>query len=136
MATQPHDHHNAVAQQSSELANASAQVVAHRVTRMFMAGPLPSARDRKEFKRMVDEKQLAFGESWLAMIGHATTTQIALGNTAWRSLCYPWLGGGATPVAMATQMHQASVDMLQKGLAPMHRKAVANAKRLAKTPLR
>jgi hypothetical protein len=136
MATQPANQHNVVAQQSSELASASAQVVAHRVTRMLMAGPLPSARDRKEFKRMVDEKHLAFGESWLVMIGHATTAQVALGTTAWRSLCYPWLDGGATPAAMASQMQLAGIDMIQKGLEPMHRKAVANAKRLAKTPLR
>lgn len=136
MATQPKNPNSSVARQSSELANASAQVVAHRMTRMALAGPLPSARDRKEFKRMVDEKHLAFGESWLAMIGHATLSQVALGSTAWRSLCYPWLGGGATPAVMASQIQLASIAMIQKGLEPMHRKAVANAKRLAKTPLR
>ena len=136
MATPSRKQPNAVAQQSGELASASAQVIAQRMTRMVRAGPLPSARDRKEFKRMVDEKQMAFGESWMAMVGHATTAQMALGTTAWRSLCYPWLGGGATPATMASQIHQAGIDMVQKGLEPMHRKAVANAKRLAKTPLR
>jgi hypothetical protein len=41
---------------SGELAAAATQVVAHRVTRMVLAGPNPSARDRNEFKRMVGEK--------------------------------------------------------------------------------
>lgn len=136
MAKPSRNRHTAVAQKSGELASASALVVAHRVARMAMAGPLPSARDRQEFQRMVEEKQQAFVESWLAMIGHGAATQVTLGTTAWRSLFHPWLGGGTTPAAMASQMHQAGIGMIQKGLAPVHRTAVANARRLAKTPLR
>lgn len=125
-----------MAQTSSELAAASSQVVAHRVARMAMAGPMPTARDRTEFQRMVSEKHQAFSESWLAMASQSLIAQQAIATTAWRSLCYPWLGGGATPSAMATQMQEAGMGVINKGLAPVHRKAVANAKRLAKTPLR
>jgi hypothetical protein len=70
------------------------------------------------------------------MIGHTTVTQLTLGTTAWRSLFSPWLGGGAMPADMVSQMQLASIGMIQKGLAPVHRKAMANARRLAKTPLR
>ena len=56
MAAQNHARQQAVARRTSELMNASTQVVAHRVTRMTLAGPVPSARDRKEFQRMVNEK--------------------------------------------------------------------------------
>ncbi|MEX1165505.1 MAG: polyhydroxyalkanoate granule-associated phasin [Hydrogenophaga sp.] len=122
-------------QKSNELAAASSQVVAHRVTRMVLAGPMPSERDRTEFTRMVEEKHQAFSESWLAMAAQSLVAQQAITTTAWRSMFYPWLGGGATPRAMAEQMQQAGMGVIQKGMAPVHRKAMANAKRLAKTPL-
>jgi hypothetical protein len=135
MASRSNRSQQAMAQKSSELATASSQVVAHRVTRMVLAGPVPSARDRTEFQRMVSEKQQAFTESWMAMATQAVQANLALTSTAWRSLCYPWLGGGATPSAMASQMQEAGMGVINKGLAPVHRKAMANAKRLAKTRL-
>ena len=52
-----------VARQATDLAVAAPQVVAHRLTRMAMAGANPSARDRREFTRMVSEKQTAFQQS-------------------------------------------------------------------------
>lgn len=135
MASRKPAQQQALNKQSSELASASSQVVAHRVTRMMLAGPTPNKRDRTEFTRMVNEKHQAFAESWLAMAAQSLVAQQAIATTAWRSLCYPWLGGGATPGAMAEQMQQAGMGVIQKGMAPVHRKAVANAKRLAKTSL-
>jgi hypothetical protein len=41
-----------------------------------------------------------------------------------------------SPVVLATQMHNAALDVLGKGMAPVHQRAVANAKRLARTRLR
>ena len=46
-----------VARQATDLAVAAPQVVAHRLTRMAMAGANPSARDRREFTRMVSENR-------------------------------------------------------------------------------
>jgi len=68
----------------AELGLAAPLVVAHRIARMALAGPLPSARDRLEFAEMVIDKQVAFA----------------------------------------------------KGIAPVHRKAVGNARRLARTRIR
>src|SRR5438128_1971363 len=51
----------------SELAFAVPQVVAHRLTRMALAGPVLSARDRREFHGMGQEKVHAFWQSWFAM---------------------------------------------------------------------
>ena len=39
-----------------EMSMASAQVIAHRTTRMAAAGPIPNASDRQEFRRMGQEK--------------------------------------------------------------------------------
>ena len=46
---------------------AAPQVVAHRLGRMAVAGPRPSAQDQREFHRMGAEKLAAFGEAWQAM---------------------------------------------------------------------
>ena len=53
--------------QASELMVAAPQVVAHRLGRMALAGPKPSAKDQREFHRMGAEKLAAFGEAWQAM---------------------------------------------------------------------
>ena len=122
---------------TAELALAVPQVVAHRLLRMAHAGPHLSARDRKEFARMVAEKHTAFGESWNAMALQALQSQrtfaaaLALAATPTRST-------RASPAAqtLAAQLQQATLAVLGKGLAPVHRRAVANAKRLARTRLR
>ena len=51
---------------AADIAVASPQVVAHRVARMALAGPVLNDRDRKEFTGMVQEKQLAFAQSFVA----------------------------------------------------------------------
>ncbi|HVZ42962.1 MAG TPA: hypothetical protein VHA82_04050 [Ramlibacter sp.] len=92
-----------VARQVMELAFAAPQVVAHRTARMARAGARPTARDRAEFTRMGTEKFAAFCSSWAAMWG---------------------------------AMYSAQFEMMSKvmaaGLAPVHTKAVANARRLGR----
>jgi hypothetical protein len=122
--------------QAVELAFAVPQVVAHRVTRMAVAGPTLSARDRKEFQRMGAEKTAAFGESWNAMTLQAFRAHQALAASFLRSFWSPSLKGRPSASAVAAQWQSAALDVLGKGMAPVHRKAVANAKRLARTKLR
>src|SRR4051812_38266038 len=71
MATRRSRVSRSLATQAAELALAVPQVVAHRVTRMALSSAKPSPRDRREFERMVAEKNIAFGESWKAMATHA-----------------------------------------------------------------
>jgi len=122
---------------TAELALAVPQVVAHRLLRMAQAGPHLSARDRKEFTRMVAEKNSAFSESWNAMALQGLQSQRAFA-AALALAAMPARPARATPAAhaLAAQMHHATLAVLGKGLAPVHRRAVANAKRLAKTRLR
>jgi hypothetical protein len=122
---------------TAELALAVPQVVAHRLLRMAHAGPHLSARDRKEFARMIAEKNSAFGESWNAMAlqalqSHRTfAAALALAATPPRST-----RAGPAAHALAAQLQEAALAVIGKGLAPVHRRAVANAKRLARTRLR
>ena len=116
----------------AELAVAVPQVVAHRMTRMAIAGPKLSKRDRKEFERMVAEKNIAFAQACQAMAMQAVRTHQSFAASLLRSMASP---GSSMPVSMA-QMQRAALGLLGQGMAPFHRKAVANAKRLARTRLR
>ncbi len=106
---------------TAELAFAVPQVMAHRLTRMALAGPFPSERDRREFQGMAQEKVHAFYQSWFAM-GWAVTK-------AYQKASIAMLQGARVPLIDANQI-------LSQGLAPVHRKATANARRLARTALR
>ena len=107
-----------LAVQSVELGIAAPQVIAHRLARM----------DSAEFQRMGFEKFAAAGEAWTAMATQAflENQKIALGLM--QSFWFPWMR--PAPKSLATQMTQATQAILGKGMAPVRRRAVANAKRL------
>jgi hypothetical protein len=110
------------ARKVAELGFSVPQVVAHRVTRMAAAGPVLSARDSKEFYGMVLEKQVAFSQSFVGMTMEMArlNQQFLLG---WFLGRRPDMIGGLNSV-------------VAKGLSPVHRKAVSNAKRLARTKIK
>jgi hypothetical protein len=120
----------------AELATAAPQVVAHRLARMALSGPQLSARDRKEFELMVAEKHAAFGEAWNAMAVQAVLANRALGASFLKSFLAIGLGKKPSAARSAAQLQRAALGVLGKGLAPVHRKAVANARRLGRTKLR
>jgi hypothetical protein len=106
-----------LARQATELAIAVPQVVAHRLTRLAFAGPVPSARDRREFYAMGQEKVHAFWQSWFAM-GWAMVEAMQQG---WLAV----LQGARVPMLDTDRI-------LSQGLRPVHRRATANARRLAR----
>ena len=121
-----------LARQAAELAVAVPQVIAHRLTRLARAGPAPSARDRKEFRRMGAEKAAAFAESWNAMALQAFEANQTLALSFLRGFGSPARAKSPAPSA-ARRVGCAVTGIVQKGLAPVHRCAVANAKRLGRT---
>ncbi len=122
--------------QMAALQMAVPQVVAHRVTQMALAGARPSANDRAEFNLMVAEKQTAFMQSWAAMWMEGLRSQQRMAwslATAWRSpkdVCH--LG----PAALQQRLMREGAQVLSHGLAPVERKATANAKRLSRNKVR
>ena len=118
--------------QLAELALAVPQVVAHRSARLALAGPLPNARDRREFGRMTSEKGVAFFESWLALWWHGLRAQQTLALALWRASA---AGAPAAGAALLGAVN-AGAAVLGHGMAPVHRRAVANARRLRHTPMR
>jgi len=126
--------HGSLMVKATELAVAAPQVVAHRVMRMALAGRSPSARDRREFQQMGTEKMAAFFESWNAMAIHALRANGEVAASFWRSWWAFWLSGTLSP--WRPQFHDRVFGVLSQGIGPVHRRALANAKRLARTSLR
>jgi hypothetical protein len=112
-----------LAQQTLGLSMAAPLVVAHRVGRMAMAGTNPSARDRKEFHLMGAEKMAAFYESWAAMGWAAMRAQQSLAASMLRS----W-----SPLPSTAALTTQALRVMSQGMAPVHRRAVGNAKRLGR----
>ena len=118
--------------QSLELGIAAPQVIAHRVARMASAGTSPSARDRAEFHRMGIEKIAAANEAWTAMATQAFLENQELALTFMQALWFPWIRPTPTVRSVSRQMNRAAVGILGKGMAPVRRRAAANAKRLGR----
>jgi hypothetical protein len=107
-----------------ELSLAVPQVVAMRTARMLAAGVNPSARDRREFERMGTEKVVAFWESMNVMGLEIAKAQQQYALLAMRQWWSPWVSPWSAAVSAA--------KVLDKGLAPVHKRAKANARRLRK----
>jgi hypothetical protein len=136
MPIRPQRKIKSVGTKTAELAMAVPQVMAHRFTRLAMAGTRLSVRDRKEFERMVAEKNTAFTEAWQAMAKQSVRAHRALAVSVWQSLWLPSLRRKPSAGTLAAEFHRAALDIVGKGIAPVHRKALANARRLARTKLR
>ncbi len=127
------------------IATGAPQVIAMRVARMAAHGPNPSASDRREMHRMVDEKNKAFSDAWTAMGAQSLQMQKAfwqsLTQTLMQTMLRPWwLGAGSASPAKAftlPKMHSPmSHGMAQvakvaaAGLAPVSRRVRSNVTRL------
>ena len=122
----------ALAAQVFDLGLAVPQVLTHRMTRMALAGSSPSARDRREFERMSAEKLAAFYESWNAMLVEILRANAELSLSSARLFFLGWPAPRRSSRAVAAQMQRAAIGILGKGIAPVRRRAVANARRLGR----
>jgi hypothetical protein len=122
----------ALASQFTELGFAVPHVLAHRITRMVLAGSSPSARDRREFQRMSAEKVAAFCESWNAMLVEImrANAELSLLSTRWFLTGLPATRQSSR--VAAAHIQRAALGILGKGVAPVRRRAVANARRLGR----
>jgi hypothetical protein len=143
-----------LATKTLEMMLASAQVIGHRTGRMALAGAAPSARDRREFALMGQEKIEAGAQSVQAMAAHLMSMSQPWGALAFphllrTSAAFVSLASSRTPsqliarqAALARALGQSAVRMADvskdatrlahRGLKPIHARATANAKRLAK----
>ncbi|MDN5850511.1 MAG: hypothetical protein L0H63_12890 [Nitrococcus sp.] len=143
-----------LAMKTGEMMLASASVIDHRTRRMSAAGAQPSARDRREFGVMRDEKIKATNQASQAMTAQFLRTdpllwvrayqQMVAVTTAMMSLAASrtinqlferqarlmrTLSGSITPMFAFSA---ATARLAQRGLTPIHSRATANARRLGK----
>ena len=127
---------NSIARHSAAIALTAPQVVAHRLMRMALAGPMPSLRDQREFSRMGAEKVTAFYESWNAMCMQSWHIQQELWSRSLRTMWFPWQARAFDPARQMLAFQSATTRILEKGMAPVRKRTVANARRLGRTRTR
>ena len=124
-----------LATQAMELGFAVPQVVAQRLMRIATAGARPSVSDWNEFWLMGAEKVAAFGESWNAMLLELCRANLAFafsfGPTWW--FRFP-VTARSSQARTRRHIERTALAALAKGIAPIHRRAVANARRLGRKP--
>jgi hypothetical protein len=125
-----------LARQAIETSVAAPLVVAHRLSRMATAGSPLSARDRTEFSRMGMEKVWAFHQSWAAMGMQMAANQFDLMRAMTTTLVGASLGQRSSSSALHAAWSAAANRMLSAGLAPVHKAATANARRLSRSRAR
>lgn len=104
-------------------------IVSHRLMRLAWAGAAPSRSDRAELSRMSSEKWQAASQSAVAMTAFAMQQQTAMAQSFMRAMWAPWMGMSSPG---SIQGPNPFAGMLSAGLAPYHRIATANARRLGK----
>ena len=141
-----------VASRSAEMMLAAVEVIGRRTHRMAVAGPNPSARDRREFTRMGAEKIAAAQASALAVQSHLMTMPWQLGLRCWRdalavSSAAVRVGrsrtaaeaiastgrltkAASTASRRAAHLSTAAARLAAGALEPVAQRATANAKRL------
>ena len=77
------------------------------------------------------EKAAAFAEAWSAMALEAFRVNQQLGLSVMQSFWFPWLGTRRARGA-SRQLARAASGIAGAGMAPVHRRAVANARRLGR----
>ncbi len=121
---------------SIELAVAAPAVIALRTARLLPNAGASRAANHAEATRMVTEKLQAFGEAWLAIAfaqQHACLGWwLAFGRAAMRASLAPRRSHAPTARALARRVHRANLAALAHGLAPIHRTATANLRRLSR----
>jgi hypothetical protein len=144
-----------LAWQTGEMAVASSQVVGHRTRRLALAGPVPNARDKREFALMSQEKSAAALESVqaaglpmlalgqqvalfafkqmfstsMALMSIAASRTTAESATRQSKLASDTLNNS---MAAATDLSVSTVKLARSALKPVHTRVKRNARRLGK----
>lgn len=138
-----------------ELTLASSQVISQRSRQLMLAGGNPNATDRREMTRMGTEKYAAAAESAQALtMGYLSLApqiailafrQMTAGMVPFTNLMasnpfHPWLQARtayetfARSTTAASDVVRSVEKVASNGMKPIHRRAVANARRLQRKP--
>jgi hypothetical protein len=108
---------------AAELSVAVPLVIAERLTRMALAGPVPAEHHDRELSRMYFEKFRAFTAAWFDMTAAMIRVQQGVASSFFRPFTANTL----------TDLRDAATDVVNSGLAPVHRVATDNVVRLVRS---
>jgi len=111
-----------------EVSATAPMVIGHRLAGMAPPGSTPTARQRRESTRMGQEKVEAWSEATLATGQRLFQANLAMTALFWRQV---WTGA-FTPAAFTATLTRLGPRLLGDSLAPVHRRVVANNRRLSK----
>jgi hypothetical protein len=114
-----------LALQFGEMWLASLQVIAHRTTRIAVAGPMPNARDLAEFQLMGAEKAHAANEAVMAFVAHLASADMKFGTSVLGDVA-----SGTAALAALSELSESAARLAASGVGPIHARATANARRL------
>jgi len=121
-----------LARQTADLSLAAPLVVAQRMTRFAQAGARPRHSDRREFAQMGSEKLIAFTQGWYAMWVEYSRVQLQLWHQFFSPTLFQQPFRAASMPSALPLLFTWPASVLSAGLAPVHRKAVSNARRLSR----
>ena len=120
-----------IARQSAELALAAPEVMTHRLTRIYLSAGRPSKRESAELQRMATEKVAAVSAAWNAMAMELLRAylRLAVFPTAFIT------STSSRQAARALSAHtiHTAAAVTAAGLAPVHRRATSNVRRLRRS---
>lgn len=105
-------------------------VMGYRLAGMARAGSEPNAKDRREVTRMGQEKVDAWYEGSLAIGQRVFEANLELAGLLWRQVFW---GGALSPAALTAWLARLGPEVLTASLVPVHRRVVANNRRLARS---
>lgn len=105
-------------------------IIASRLMRIAWAGTQPSRSDRNELTRMSSEKWQAASQSAVEATMFLFNLQMRAAQSFWQASMFPWLG---IQVWQDDTGSNPGAGLMTAALAPYHRIATANAKRLRKS---
>ena len=112
---------------------AAPQIIALRTLGMLAGGAFPHAPQRRENVRMGAEKLEAYTDAVIAMNAQLARSNVELMTYLVRQWWKSWLQPGSMfSLTTTLQRHwrDAALSVADKGVSPVHRRAVANARRL------
>jgi hypothetical protein len=119
-----------LARQIAEINTVVPGIIASRLMRIAWAGTQPSRSDRNEFTRMSSEKWQAASQSAVESTMFFFNLQMEATQSFWQAAMFPWFGIQSRPGNTGSNP---GAGLMTAALAPYHRIATANAKRLRKS---
>ena len=117
--------------QSEDVGMKAPQVMHKRLSMLAQQNPFSNHKEVREIEQMVNEKAMAFVESWQDMGMQTLIAQQHINELLFDNWLKALFGKPIAYDQLFYQINLETLKILEKGMSPIHRRVVANAKRLS-----